>query len=76
MRIRDEGQGISEVYKMRMFEPGFSTKPPRDAHYSRGRGLFTCRAIVHKHGGEIAVDSQQGVGTEVTILLPVLRMQR
>jgi signal transduction histidine kinase len=76
VRIRDEGQGISEVYKMRMFEPGFSTKPPRDAHYSRGRGLFTCRAIVHKHGGEIAVDSQQGVGTEVTILLPVLRMQR
>lgn len=74
IRIRDQGQGIPDAYKMRMFEPGFSTKPLREPIHSRGRGLFTCRAIVHKHGGEILVESQQGVGTEVTILLPVLRI--
>lgn len=75
VRIRDQGQGISEVYIKRMFEPGFSTKPARDATHSRGRGLFTCRAVVHKHGGELLVESQQGVGTEVTILLPLLHSE-
>jgi signal transduction histidine kinase len=75
LRIRDQGEGISAAYKTRMFEPGFSTKPLRDPNHSRGRGLFTCRAIVRKHGGDIQVESQQGVGTEVTILLPLLRKE-
>jgi signal transduction histidine kinase len=72
VRVADHGQGIAEAYKARMFEPGFSTKPVLDANRSRGRGLFTCRAIVRKHKGEIVIASAQGVGTEVTITLPVL----
>lgn len=72
VRIRDRGQGISPAYQTRMFQPGFSTKPAREPDVGRGRGLFTCRAIVRKHGGDLLVDSQPGVGTEVTLLLPLL----
>lgn len=73
--IRDQGQGIPAAYQARMFQPGFSTKPVRDPDHSRGRGLFTCRAIVRKHGGDIVVHSQQGAGAEVTISLPLLRLE-
>ncbi len=70
IRIEDTGVGIADKHKSKMFQLGFSTKGGR--RRNRGRGMFTCRAIVRKHGGEIAIDSREGHGTVVTIVLPLL----
>jgi signal transduction histidine kinase len=70
IRIEDTGVGIAEKQMSNMFRLGFSTKGGR--RRNRGRGMFTCRAIVRKHGGEITIDSHEGQGTLVTVVLPLL----
>ncbi len=72
IQIQDTGVGIAEKYKDNMFRLGFSTKGERGRRRNRGLGMFTCRAIVRKHRGEISIDSQEGRGTLVTIVLPRL----
>ncbi len=50
----------------RCFEPFFSTK----GTYGTGLGLSVAYGIVRQHGGTVAVESQAGKGTTVTIRLP------
>jgi signal transduction histidine kinase len=70
IQIQDTGVGIAEKHKDNMFKLGFSTK--RDRGRNRGFGMFTCRAIVRKHRGEISIDSAEGRGTLVKAVLPRL----
>jgi signal transduction histidine kinase len=70
--ITDTGTGIARRYQDSLFKPGFSTKGRRDRRRPRGRGLFTCREIIRKHGGDIRIESDEGQGTAVTIFLPIL----
>jgi signal transduction histidine kinase len=68
IRIADTGSGIPEKDLERIFEPFYTTKPS-----GSGLGLAISRRIIEDHGGEIAVVSASGTGTEVTITLPVHR---
>jgi len=63
--IRDYGCGIPADVLPRIFDPYFTTKAA-----GSGLGLATVYAIVAKHGGHIAVESNAGVGTVFTIDLP------
>ena len=63
--VKDEGPGMPEDVRARMFEPGFSTK-----QRGSGVGLAVTRRIVEQHGGAIDVDSAPGTGTSITIRLP------
>lgn len=63
--IEDEGVGIPEEYRQKIFDPFFSTKPG-----GSGLGLAICYAIVKKHGGYIDVHSQVEAGTTFDIYLP------
>lgn len=65
--ISDSGCGIPEENLAQLFEPGFTT---RGASSGMGLGLYICRQIVSAHGGEIAVSSTPGTGSEFTIALP------
>lgn len=68
-RIEDNGVGIAEENLNRIFEPFFTTKP-----VGKGTGLglsISYDIIVNKHGGELLVDSVQGVGSSFTIKLPI-----
>lgn len=65
MVIKDTGVGMSPDRVKQIFEPFSTTK-------SRGLGLGMpyAQKIIHQHGGQIAVQSRQGEGTEVRIELP------
>ncbi|MGY3090622.1 two-component system NtrC family sensor kinase [Hymenobacter sp. UYAg731] len=66
--IRDNGTGMSEKVKAKVFQPFFTTKPVGEG---TGLGLSMSHEIVTKgHGGTLAVESQEGQGTEFIIRLP------
>ncbi|MDI6775753.1 MAG: ATP-binding protein [Syntrophales bacterium] len=66
--IRDNGCGIPEENLDRIFDPFFSTKDPGQG---TGLGLSVSYGIIHDHGGKIEVESEKGMGSEFTILLPL-----
>lgn len=63
--FEDQGSGIPERDKKRIFDPYFTTKPK-----ASGIGLSTAHSIVKKHGGHIDVQSTVGKGTKITLYLP------
>jgi signal transduction histidine kinase len=65
IRIEDTGVGMDEDALGRVFEPYFSTKTT-----GTGLGLPIARRNIELSGGSIAVESQKGHGTAVTIRLP------
>jgi signal transduction histidine kinase len=69
LQIVDTGFGMDDEAARRIFEPYFSTKAT-----GTGLGLSIARRNVELHGGTIAVASQKGVGTTVTLVVPVTRM--
>ncbi len=65
--ISDNGKGIPESQKEKVFDLLYSTKGSRGA----GFGLAITKKIVEEHGGEITLDSTPGTGTKFSIRLPV-----
>ncbi len=77
LRVRDNGIGIPVDLRDRIFEP-FSDVHSAKHHTSSGPdsaglGLYIARYLVDMHGGIISVDSEEGVFTEFTVLLPLAR---
>lgn len=66
---RDTGRGMTPEVQRRIFEPFFSTKAPG---VGTGLGMSVTYGIIMAHGGTIAVESEEDVGTTVTIRLPAL----
>jgi two-component system NtrC family sensor kinase len=72
--IRDNGAGIAEAIRNRIFDPFFTTKP---VGRGTGLGLAISYGIVQDHGGSIEVQSEEGVGTEFIVKIPLnLEAQR
>jgi signal transduction histidine kinase len=68
IRIRDNGTGIPDDVKEKMFNPFFTTKP---AGEGTGLGLSMSHDIIVKqHGGTIDVETEPGHFTEFRIVLP------
>ena len=66
--ISDNGPGIPQAILDKIFQPFFTTKP---SGQGTGLGLSLSYDIVKAHGGELKVETQEGEGTEFTIILPV-----
>lgn len=66
IRVRDNGPGISEAQKARIFEPFYTTKQPGDGV---GLGLFVTFSIVKRYGGEIEVESKPEASAEFIVRL-------
>ena len=64
--VRDEGSGMKPETLRHMFEPLFTTKKN-----GTGLGLAVTHQVVLRHGGEIFVESEIGVGTTFHIFLPL-----
>lgn len=65
LEVRDEGVGMDEETRKRIFEPFFSTKPT-----GRGLGLAVVQGIVGVHRGAIQVESAPQRGSAFTVLFP------
>ena len=72
LAIIDNGSGMSEETKSRIFEPYYTTK----AESGTGLGLTAVLKIINAHSGEIALDSQLGKGTCFTFKFPIPKSQR
>lgn len=68
LTVRDNGTGIDDNLREKIFAPFFTTKPTSEA---AGVGLYLCREVVQEHRGTIEVDSKKGEYTVFRIALPV-----
>ena len=68
IRIQDNGSGIPDNLKYKIFQPFFTTKPTGEG---TGLGLSLSYDIIKAHEGEIRVNSEEGKGTEFIIRLPL-----
>jgi signal transduction histidine kinase len=72
LRVRDEGPGVPEAMRERIFDKYFRLDRDAFVHgrVSRGLGLVFCRAAVEAHGGRIWVEDNAPRGTTFCIRLP------
>ena len=69
IRMADNGEGMSDEVKAKLYENFFTTKP---AGQGTGLGMGIVRDIIeNKHGGSISFDSQEGEGTQFTLIIPI-----
>ncbi|XHX78645.1 MAG: GAF domain-containing protein [Stenomitos frigidus ULC029] len=69
IRIQDNGAGISDDVKQKLFNPFFTTKP-----VGKGTGLglsISYQIVVEKHGGSLSCSSTLGEGTEFLLQIPI-----
>ncbi len=66
--VADEGPGIPSHVLPRSFDPFFTTQP---VGKGTGLGLSICYGIVRKHGGNITVNTSEGIGTTFHVKFPV-----
>jgi two-component system NtrC family sensor kinase len=66
--VKDNGNGIPDANKEKIFQPFFTTKPTGSG---TGLGLSLSYDIIKAHGGELRVISEEGKGTEMKITLPI-----
>lgn len=68
VQVADEGEGIPEPARAKLFTPFFTTKDR-----GLGLGLALCHRLVEEHRGVIQVASEAGRGTVVSCFLPIAR---
>jgi signal transduction histidine kinase len=70
--VADTGMGIPKNELPHVFERFFRGQRPREMQVSgTGLGLAIAKDIVALHGGEITLESEEGVGTTFTVWLPI-----
>jgi len=66
--VKDNGMGIPDKVKEKIFQPFFTTKPTGQG---TGLGLSLSYDIVKAHGGELKVESKEGEGSVFIVTLPI-----
>lgn len=65
IQIGDSGHGIATENLRKVFQPYYSTK-----ERGHGLGMMIVERIIREHGGQVGIDSREGVGTLVTLQFP------
>ena len=69
--IEDDGVGIAKADLVRLTEPFFTTKREQGG---TGLGLSVSASIIQAHGGRLLFSSEPGLGTKVTVALPLMHI--
>jgi signal transduction histidine kinase len=73
IEVSDQGQGISAKKVSRLFNKFSQLEPSLSrSQEGIGLGLYVCKLIVEKMGGQIGVESEEGKGTKFFLIFPVL----
>ena len=70
LTVRDQGIGMSADERARLFRK-FSRVAPKENYGGFGLGLWIVEQLVRAHGGSVALESEKGQGTTVTVVLPI-----
>jgi PAS domain S-box-containing protein len=70
--VRDTGTGMSQAVRARALEPFFTTK---EAGKGTGLGLSQVYGFIAQSGGGMAIDTEEGFGTSISLYLPALHDQ-
>lgn len=73
VRVRDQGPGVPDYAREKVFEKFFSLARPRTGKKSTGLGLSFVRQIASLHHGAVALDNDAQAGAVATFTLPRLR---
>jgi signal transduction histidine kinase len=73
VRVDDQGFGIPSPDLPHVFDPGYRASNVAGLAPGSGIGLATVQRIVHRLGVKISIQSLQGLGTTVTVRLPIRR---
>lgn len=73
IRVKDNGNGMSQKVADKIFQPFFTTKP---AGQGTGLGLSLSYDIIKAHGGELKVISKEGDGAEFVVSIPLISEKR
>ena len=73
LEVTDNGVGIPEDLKKKIFQPFFTTKEPGKG---TGLGLSVVSKIIEEHNGTIELSSQVGEGTTFRVILPIRNFQK
>jgi len=73
LRVSDTGQGIPQEYLTHVTEPFYkkADTPRKSKAGGVGLGLAIVKQVIGLHGGQLEIHSQEGVGTTVTMRLPL-----
>lgn len=72
IEVIDQGEGIPPEHLPQISEPFYRADSSRQRNTGGfGLGLYLCRLIAQAHGGELNIDSKVGVGTHITVRVPV-----
>jgi signal transduction histidine kinase len=66
--VKDNGDGIPDNIKEKIFQPFFTTKPTGSG---TGLGLSLSYDIINAHGGELKVETKEGEGSKFILKLPI-----
>lgn len=67
IRVSDDGFGVPEAIRARVFDPFYTTKP---VGRGTGLGLAICQSIVERLGGRIEIESVENEGATFVVVLP------
>ncbi|GAA2084592.1 sensor histidine kinase [Pseudolysinimonas kribbensis] len=71
LEVRDTGQGIPDIDLARIFDRFYRTKSARNSTTGgTGLGLAITREIVQRHGGDLSVESELGLGSTFRVRIP------
>ncbi len=72
LEVMDNGYGIAKEARDKIFEPGYSAgREAGDGERRAGPELYTARRIVEEYGGRIDLQSEKGIGTVLSVFLPI-----
>ncbi len=71
LTVQDHGAGIPDDKKEHLFEKFFRAE--NTSHSGTGLGLYSSKHVIDQHNGTITIESQEHVGTTVTVKLPLMQ---